>query len=182
MTVVNDEVQQAVPTAPEFTPATSTNSFWSAVQKVWATLVNWVLATFAVVTIPLLLISFFIPLFTGAVNLNVLTGSMSPNINVGDKVFSKPVDVNTLKVGDVITYLPSDKRTGGVPIVHRVKDFVRDDAKVIAIITKGDANPVQDDPVLPEQVTGKIISVIPYGGYPYMWLHNQKMPTAPAEW
>lgn len=139
-------------------------------------------AAFAVATVPLLLISFFIPLFTGAENLNVLTGSMSPNINAGDKIFSKPVDVNTLKVGDVITYLPNDKRTGGVPIVHRVKNLVRDDGRLVAIITKGDANPAQDAPVLPEQVTGKIISVIPYGGYPYMWIHNQQMPQVPLEW
>lgn len=182
MTVVSNEVQETICPLSELAPRKPTNSFWSSVQKAWSTLVNLIFGAVAVATIPLLLINILIPLFTGATNLNVLTGSMVPNINVGDKIFSQPVDVNTLKIGDVITYLPSDKRTGGVPIVHRVNDFVLDDGKLVAIITKGDANPVQDAPVLPAEVTGKIISVIPYAGHPSMWLHNQQMPPAPSQW
>ena len=66
----------------------------------------------------------------------VLSGSMRPGIQPGDVVMVRPVPVHTLKVGEVIAYLPPGQ---SVPVLHRIVSV--DSA---GIITKGDANNVAD--------------------------------------
>lgn len=67
----------------------------------------------------------------------VISGSMEPNIHVGDIVITKNVDASDIKVGDVITF-NNDKYT----ITHRVIDIIQNEE--IYYKTKGDHNSVAD--------------------------------------
>ncbi|MFF1252660.1 signal peptidase I [Pseudarthrobacter sp. NPDC058329] len=68
----------------------------------------------------------------------MLTGSMSPLINPGDVLVTRPVPANDIRVGDVITYhIPiEDLRVE----THRVTEVVTNADGSIAVRTKGDAN------------------------------------------
>ncbi|MDQ5862407.1 MAG: signal peptidase I [Actinomycetota bacterium] len=68
----------------------------------------------------------------------MLTGSMSPLINSGDIVVTRPVPVNEIAVGDIITYsIPvEDQRIE----THRVTALTVNPDGTTAVQTKGDAN------------------------------------------
>jgi signal peptidase len=68
----------------------------------------------------------------------MLTGSMSPLINPGDVVVTKPAPAEEIRVGDIITYhIPvEDQRVE----THRVTDVIPNPDGTIAVRTKGDAN------------------------------------------
>ncbi len=79
----------------------------------------------------------------------VVTGSMKESINIGDAVLVKLDD--EYNVGDIVTY-----KSGEEFITHRVvidKDYY--------IITKGDANNVNDNPVDKSLVIGRVTKVVP---------------------
>ena len=63
---------------------------------------------------------------------------MKPEYNVGDLLYVKDVDVNTIKVGDPITFILNEDL---VVATHRV---VRIDAENQRFYTKGDANETAD--------------------------------------
>lgn len=87
----------------------------------------------------------------------VNTGSMEPAIGVGSVVVIKPVDSETLEIGEVICYSFSESNS----ITHRIVNITDE-----GFITKGDANEDQDyRPVKKEDVIGKVILVIPFVGY-----------------
>ena len=79
----------------------------------------------------------------------VVTGSMKNAINVGDAVLVKIND--DFKVGDVVTY-----KSGDDYITHRVVSE-KDDY----IITKGDANNINDSPIERNVVLGRVVKIIP---------------------
>lgn len=94
----------------------------------------------------------------GVTSMIVLSGSMSgdapDHIEVGDLIITKSVDPETLKVGDVITYMEQ----GTTAVTHRIIG-INDDG---SFKTKGDANNAEDrEPVLPEKIVGKYIFRIP---------------------
>jgi signal peptidase I len=91
----------------------------------------------------------------------VLSGSMEPVYNVGGLVVIRPVDADTLQVGDVISFkLPGID----TPICHRIID-IQDRAGEKFFLTKGDANEDPDqDPVPLASVKGKAILHLPYIG------------------
>ena len=73
----------------------------------------------------------------------VLSGSMRPTVSPGDVVVTQPVLVTDLRVGDVIAFYPPGRT---VPVLHRVTSLASEGG-VVAVTTRGDANPV-DDPWL----------------------------------
>ncbi len=90
--------------------------------------------------------------FFGYSVFEVATGSMEDAISVGDAVLVK---INEdYKVGDVVTY-----QNGGDFITHRVVSI--DDNYVI---TKGDANNVNDNPVEQNMILGKVVKIMPRVG------------------
>lgn len=95
----------------------------------------------------------------------IISGSMEPNIKVYDVVFDVDVkDVNTIKVGDVITFISSSNLTGGETITHRVKEVIETE-EGLRFRTKGDNNPVEDDAfVEPNKILGKVLFKIPQLG------------------
>ena len=91
---------------------------------------------------------------------NVISPSMEPKYSVGDLIYVKKVDPNTIQVGDVITFIANESLAVGT---HRV---VRIDAENHRFYTKGDANQIEDgDPVHFNNVIGVPQFSIPLLGY-----------------
>ncbi len=96
----------------------------------------------------------------------VATGSMRPNIEVGDVVIvDQKVDYKDLKVGEVIAY-----KYNNVVIVHRLTDIavIGDD---YYFYTKGDANNAMDNYIIyPNTIIGRAGLRLPFIGLPTVWL------------
>ncbi|QIB27756.1 signal peptidase I [Caloranaerobacter azorensis] len=92
--------------------------------------------------------------------MTVLSGSMQPNIEVGDLVVIKPVIPKKIRKGDVVTY----RLTNDIFITHRVIEVI-DDNEEYLFVTKGDANNIEDnEKINSSQLIGKVFLVIPKGG------------------
>jgi len=68
---------------------------------------------------------------------------MSPNIRVGDLIFIKKIDTNTLKENDIIAY----KNSSNVITTHRIVAIQNVNGNK-CFMTKGDANNVADEKVV----------------------------------
>jgi len=89
----------------------------------------------------------------------VLSGSMRPTVSPGDLAVTEGVPTSSLRVGDVIVFMPPD---GSKPVLHRIASLEGD-----VITTKGDANTVAD----PWRVTlagathYRMVFVVPFVGW-----------------
>ena len=93
----------------------------------------------------------------------VTSGSMEPEYPKGSLVYVQKVNVNDLRVRDVITY-QLDKKTIST---HRINEIVRDQTNpnVIKFRTKGDANAEADNRLVTEaDIIGKVAFCIPHLG------------------
>lgn len=98
---------------------------------------------------------------------NVISGSMEPVYSVGDLIYVKSVDVNTIEVGDPITFVLNEDL---VVATHRV---VSVDAENQHFYTKGDANEIADSaPVHFNNVIGVPHFAIPKLGYVSEFIQN----------
>ncbi len=98
--------------------------------------------------------------------LSIASGSMEPEIYIGDLVVIKKCNANDVNVGDIIEY-----QMEGFTVVHRIIEKSQRDGEFY-FITKGDNNEQQDSKeVSEEQLIGKVIFKIRYLGYPAIWLH-----------
>ncbi len=91
-------------------------------------------ALILLVVIPLLLTQFI--RITGGEVYSITSGSMEPEIPVGSLVVVEPALAEEVRTGDIVAF-----RAGGAVIVHRV---VENQAEERQLVTKGDANNVQD--------------------------------------
>lgn len=69
----------------------------------------------------------------------VLSGSMEPDIKIGDLIFIHKTDPSQLNEGDVICYIASEKA-----ITHRIIDITTSENGEIRYVTQGDANNTAD--------------------------------------
>lgn len=89
------------------------------------------------------------------------SGSMTPFLKVGDVVIVAKTPVNNIKIGDIIEYHSTEK----TDIVHRVVEIQQSNG-TLQFITKGDANNAADEnPVLAENVVGKVVFDVPKIGW-----------------
>lgn len=99
----------------------------------------------------------------------VLSGSMSPTFNRGDAVVINKLNTrekDELKKGDIIQFVSGTKY-----VVHRIVEITNDEYGNKLFVTKGDHNNTIDaDKVAMEDVIGKVSFVVPYIGYPSVWL------------
>lgn len=101
-----------------------------------------------------------LPAVLGYSTMSVLTGSMRPYLEPGDMIVDKAVNAEAVKVGDVLTY-----KVDNAIITHRVTKIVPKEGKLF-FETRGDANNVEDSSLVGEdQIVGKVLFRIPYGGY-----------------
>lgn len=99
--------------------------------------------------------------------LSVPTGSMRPAIPAGSLLLVHRVSIESLKVGDIITYAnpAHPKQT----ISHRIVKTYLINAKVPGFVTKGDANKVEDAPISGGSVEGKVVVHLPHLGSFVTW-------------
>ena len=91
---------------------------------------------------------------------NVVSGSMTPTYNVGDLIYVKTVDPDSVEVGDPITFVLNEDL---VVATHRVTAI---DAENRYFTTKGDANSTEDaTPVHFNNLIGVPVFSIPLLGY-----------------
>lgn len=94
----------------------------------------------------------------------IASGSMTPTMDPGDIAIVAKVPTDTIKPGDIIQYITPD-----MTVIHRVIDIGgSENSKVF--VTKGDANNAPDDPVLQNQVLGKVVFTIPKLGWVSVYL------------
>ncbi|MCC2321075.1 signal peptidase I [Cellulomonas xiejunii] len=104
-----------------------------------------------------------VPRLIGAVPLTVLSGSMEPTISAGDLVVVRPTDPADLRIGDVVTVQPvSDDPT---LVTHRIIGVTHGSDGIAGFVTQGDANEHPDEPVVPEQVMGRVVYTVPLVGH-----------------
>lgn len=104
-----------------------------------------------------------IPSVFGYSMLIVASPSMTGAIEAGDAIIIKNSD--SYAVGDVITYFPEDE---SFSVTHRIVRVEGD-----KFYTKGDANQSEDsDPVLIEQIVGKVAVKLDKVGYFIEWLKS----------
>lgn len=104
-----------------------------------------------------------IPSVFGYSMLIIASPSMTGAIEAGDAIIIK--NSESYAVGDVITFFPADE---SFSVTHRI---VRTEGD--KFYTKGDANPSEDpDPVLIEQIAGKVVVKLNKVGYFIEWLKS----------
>lgn len=98
---------------------------------------------------------------------NVISGSMEPAYSVGDLIYVKEVDVDSIKVGDPITFVLNEEL---VVATHRVVEI---DYENKHFYTKGDANDTVDaSPVHFNNVIGVPQFSLPLLGYVSDFIQN----------
>jgi len=85
--------------------------------------------------------------------------SMNPTLYPGDVVITRFIPAEQVQVGDVIRF-----HRDGIDVVHRVKE-VQSNGSAPVFITRGDNNNVDDEPVMADQLQGKVILTIPKIGW-----------------
>ena len=102
----------------------------------------------------------------------VATGSMNPNLKIGDVAIIKKCTPNDVVVGDIIEY-----QMDGYTVIHRVVNIYQKNGEFF-FITKGDFNKNEDKlPVSEDQLIGKTIFKIKYLALPAIWVHNLSSQT-----
>lgn len=137
------------------------------VQKGQTGAASWVGVTVFLLFLALL-VSFFLGLLPVA-PVAVATGSMEPTIQVGDVVIVRRTDPDQLQVGDIVRY-----RKDNYSVIHRIVERQEgQDGQTLSFTTQGDNNNGPDsDPVLPDQIMGKVILTVPNAGKFTLWLHS----------
>ncbi len=96
----------------------------------------------------------------------IISGSMEPNINIGDMVIVKIAD-EPYMVGDIIAF-----REGNTVIVHRIVKKIDEDGK-IKYQTKGDNNNAVDKNLVEEnRIEGVYKFKIPMVGNVFMFIYK----------
>lgn len=92
----------------------------------------------------------------------IVSGSMSPALEVGDVIVVQGVQPTSIQIGDVIVFDSPEK----IQTIHRVTQIQPQSDGSILFKTKGDANPTEDAYWTPEQnVHGRVLYRIPWLGW-----------------
>ena len=91
----------------------------------------------------------------------VSSGSMEPELKVGDIILDKVVEnPEALKVGDVITFKSDDY--GDMLVTHKVIRAPYEENGKLMLQTKGVANEIADNPIRIDEVKGIMICKVDY--------------------
>lgn len=104
------------------------------------------------------------PAVFGMTPMVVLSGSMSGeadgHIETGDLIFTRHIEPEALKTGDVIAYMD-----GSTVVTHRITAISATEDGGLRFTTKGDANTAEDtEPVSEEQIVGIYSARLPKMG------------------
>lgn len=88
----------------------------------------------------------------------VLTGSMEPQIEEGSFIIVKETPLDSLEVGDVISFKTHDPDIEGQIVSHSIYSIDVNEHGVTELTTKGAANQIPDDyKVYEEDIKGKVV-------------------------
>ena len=105
-----------------------------------------------------------LPTVLGFTGVTVISGSMEPEISVGDYVIIKKPKKEDMQKGTIITF-----EQDGVLVTHRVESVVSDGV----YSTKGDANNTVDSKLVKfENILGISTLVVPKFGKLLLWLRT----------
>lgn len=91
----------------------------------------------------------------------VSSGSMEPELKVGDIILDKTVDnPENLKVGDVITFKSDDY--GDLLVTHKIIKAPYEENGELMLQTQGIANEIADNPISVDEVKGIMICKVDY--------------------
>ncbi len=103
------------------------------------------------------------PNIAGYMVFRVSTGSMEPDLMVGDVILSKSVDnPEDLKIGDVVTYQGIVGNYKDKLITHEIVQEPYYDNGTCYVVTQGIANYESDPPVPTENIVGIMVTKIPF--------------------
>lgn len=106
------------------------------------------------------------PSFAGIKSFVIISGSMQPELNIGDIVIVKKED--NLQKGDIISF-----RQGQNVITHRINNIVSENGNIV-YQTKGDNNNIEDSGTITDAVIeGKVILKIPQLGKVSIFMQNK---------
>ncbi len=109
------------------------------------------------------------PSFFGIKTYIIISGSMEPNMNIGDIVVVKNTKQKALKKGDIISF-----RENQSIITHRINEVLKLDGE-IKYRTKGDKNNICDSELVKyENIEGKVILRLPKVGKLILFLQKRK--------
>ena len=110
------------------------------------------------------------PQLFGFRSFTVRSGSMTPAIETGDVVVTKPISPLAARVGDVVTFV--DPEGTGKLFSHRVQS-VRAIGDEVAFVTRGDANTSTEHWRVPAGGSiGRVAYRIPKIGYALSWIDS----------
>jgi signal peptidase I len=110
------------------------------------------------------------PQLAGFRSFTVRSGSMTPAIETGDVVVTKPISPLAARVGDVVTFVDPDGT--GKLFSHRVQS-VRAVGDEVAFVTRGDANTSTERWRVPaDGSVGRVAYRIPKIGYALSWVDS----------
>ncbi|MBI1843642.1 MAG: signal peptidase I [Actinobacteria bacterium] len=113
------------------------------------------------------------PPLVGHKTMVVLSGSMTPTLDIGDVVIDRTIDVLDVKMGDIITFRDPihPKRT----VTHRVRAMSVKDGTV-TFTTRGDANTSNESWKIPSSgKIGRVVLRVPKLGYVLGWAWSPKV-------
>ena len=106
------------------------------------------------------------PPLVGLRPLTVLSSSMEPSLRPGHVVLVREVDPATVRVGEILTYLPPGAAPDALPITHRLTGFAAAADGSRELVLQGDANSLPDPAVPASALQGRVVATLPYLGYP----------------
>jgi signal peptidase len=132
-----------------------------------ALMTGWAVAAFCVA----LLAVVALPNAIGMRSFTDRSGSMEPNIHVGDVVIDKKIHPLDARPGDVVTF--SDPSGEKRLITHRVRSL-KVTGDVVHVVTKGDANNTVERWTVPaDGQIGKVVLRVWKIGYPLVYVHSR---------
>lgn len=90
----------------------------------------------------------------------VSSGSMQPELQVGDIILVQSCDGASVQKDDIVTYKAVSGDAAGKMVTHRVVTAPYEKDGQVYLVTKGDANPIDDGQIKAEQIEGKMLSKI----------------------
>jgi signal peptidase I len=110
------------------------------------------------------------PQLAGYRSFTVRSGSMTPAIETGDVVVTKPISPLSARVGDIVTFV--DPEGTGKLFSHRVQS-VRTVGGEVAFVTRGDANTSTEHWRVPADGSiGEVVYRIPKVGYALSYIDS----------
>lgn len=108
------------------------------------------------------------PSVAGIKTFVIISGSMEPELNIGDIVIIKKCNQNELNVGDIISY-----RSGQAIITHRINNIINKNGS-LKYETKGDNNNISDRSYVKyDDIEGKLVQKISNVGNIVLLLKNK---------